>query len=627
MLSPDGPELAFRHALIRDAVAGAIPPVVRAALHREAADSMKARGAPAALVAFHLQEGGGTDDADLRVWLRRAADDAMGRSPVIAHELLVRARRDLSPTDPDWIALAVADLEATANIGMLVEAESLGTQLLELPMPTNQRASVRWWLGGALFLQQRSLEAANLFEIAADEFDAPEQKALLLAYSALARLASFSPSTTEAVERALRAAEATGDPQATSLALSLKSRIYGSALRFSEAIEPALRAVRVADSDPRSLAHRFQPSWFLALALSDMDRPDDALDVIAFGRRHAAAAGATWAEALYHGLHALVLYSLGRNEDADAEANAGIAAADETGSQIAILWSLGVAGLVAIRQNRFDEAEGAIAAGERSFAAGQGQMGIDLIVLGRARLHVAAGRIEEARLHLEQSWAVFEATTIEVSNAQLAIDLVDVAVRSNANPSVDMVMGRVREWVTRDPSSARLRAIALTCESLTQADHVGLYNAANLFRSAQRIGAAMDVEAVGRRIGGHDQWPQVNGESSPVVPMDLDFERPTQATHPFQPAIASTGVAANASPTEWTANAPVGWIALSPAEQRVCLAVGRGLSNKAIANELFLSIRTVETHVSRILRKMNASSRLKLGLMVRPLLEADTSSS
>ncbi len=620
MLSPDGPELAFRHALIRDAVAGAIPPVVRAALHREAADSMKARNAPAALIAFHLQEGGGTDDAELRKWLRRAADDAMGRSPAVAHELLGRARRHLPPTDPEWIDLAVADLEATANSGMLIEAEALGKQLLELPMPANQRASVRWWFGGALFLQQRSLEAANLFEVAAEEFEAPERKALLLAYSALARLASFSPSTTAAVERAVAAAEAEGDPQSVSLALSLKSRIYGSALRFAEALEPALRAVKVADTDPHGLAHRFQPSWFLALALSDLGRPDDALDVIAFGRRHSAAAGASWAEALYHGLHGMLLYGLGRDEDADAEASAGVAAADETGSQIAILWSHAIAGLVAIRQGRIVDAEASITAGEQAFAAGQGQMGIDLIVLGRARLHALAGRVEEAHVHLEQSWALFEATTIEVSNAELAIDLADLSMRTNATSVVDMVVSTAREWVTRDPQSARLRAIARACESLADADHAGLYDAAAVFRSAHRIGVANEVEALARRIDGHDRRPSTVGSTSGELSTAPEFGASAVATQTRTLSGSPIDVDADLIPPELESVAPAGWVNLSPAEQRVCLAVGRGLSNKAIAAELYLSIRTVETHVSRILRKMNASSRLKLGLMVRPLL-------
>lgn len=590
LLSPDGPDLAFRHALVRSAVAASMPAVVRAALHREAANALMAREAPAASIASHLEAVGDEDETALRCWLRRAADDAMGRSPAVAHELLERARRTLAPSDPEWIELAVADLEATANSGMVIEAELLGRELLTLPTEPGQRARVRWWLGGALFLQQRSVEAADLFELAAEEFEAPERRALLLAYSALARLASYSPSTPSAVSRAIEAAEAQGDAQSMSLALSLSSRVLGSALRFREALEPALRAVQIADADVSGMAHRFQPSWFLALALCDIGRADDALDVVQYGRRRAADAGASWAESLYHGLHALVLYELGRNDEADVEAAAGLAAADETGSRITILWCHAIAGLVALRQGRVDDAAVAIEAGEAAFAAGQGQVGIDLVVLGRARLLATRGRLDEARIHLEESWAVFEATTIEVSNERLSLDLLDLAVRTGAEASVQLVLEATRRWASLDPHNARLNAMAHVCKGLAQNDDAAVAEGADALRIARRTAAADRADAVVHRLRG------------------------TSATTVLPGPVALRAGVRGAGNT---------WAHLSPAEQRVCLAVGRGMSNKAIAAELYLSIRTVETHVSRILRKMDASSRLKLGLMVRPLLDAE----
>jgi DNA-binding CsgD family transcriptional regulator len=55
-----------------------------------------------------------------------------------------------------------------------------------------------------------------------------------------------------------------------------------------------------------------------------------------------------------------------------------------------------------------------------------------------------------------------------------------------------------------------------------------------------------------------------------------------------------------------------GWEALTPAEQRVVELVAQGRSNPDIANELFLSRRTVQTHVSNVLTKLNLSSRLEI---------------
>lgn len=51
---------------------------------------------------------------------------------------------------------------------------------------------------------------------------------------------------------------------------------------------------------------------------------------------------------------------------------------------------------------------------------------------------------------------------------------------------------------------------------------------------------------------------------------------------------------------------------LTEAEWRVAESVARGLSNKEIAAELHLSIRTVENHVSRILAKKNFSNRVEI---------------
>ena len=51
---------------------------------------------------------------------------------------------------------------------------------------------------------------------------------------------------------------------------------------------------------------------------------------------------------------------------------------------------------------------------------------------------------------------------------------------------------------------------------------------------------------------------------------------------------------------------------MTAAEDRVHALVRDGLSNREIAAQLYLSVRTVESHVAAILRKSGASSRAKL---------------
>jgi len=50
-------------------------------------------------------------------------------------------------------------------------------------------------------------------------------------------------------------------------------------------------------------------------------------------------------------------------------------------------------------------------------------------------------------------------------------------------------------------------------------------------------------------------------------------------------------------------------------EREVMLLVARGLSNKEIGSELFLSEATVKTYVSRLLTKLNLRDRVQLAVL------------
>ncbi|MBA2451791.1 MAG: helix-turn-helix transcriptional regulator, partial [Chloroflexia bacterium] len=55
---------------------------------------------------------------------------------------------------------------------------------------------------------------------------------------------------------------------------------------------------------------------------------------------------------------------------------------------------------------------------------------------------------------------------------------------------------------------------------------------------------------------------------------------------------------------------------LSPREREVALLVARGHTNRQIATELQTGVRTVDKHVSNILRKLKFTSRTQLRLWV-----------
>jgi two component transcriptional regulator, luxR family len=51
---------------------------------------------------------------------------------------------------------------------------------------------------------------------------------------------------------------------------------------------------------------------------------------------------------------------------------------------------------------------------------------------------------------------------------------------------------------------------------------------------------------------------------------------------------------------------------LSNREREVMRLIARGYTYKEVAGELFISIKTVETHVSKVLRKLQLSNRYEL---------------
>jgi len=58
------------------------------------------------------------------------------------------------------------------------------------------------------------------------------------------------------------------------------------------------------------------------------------------------------------------------------------------------------------------------------------------------------------------------------------------------------------------------------------------------------------------------------------------------------------------------------WPTLTDQERRVALAVGSGSSNKAVARELVVSIKTVEFHLGNVYRKLGLASRTELASLV-----------
>jgi DNA-binding NarL/FixJ family response regulator len=77
----------------------------------------------------------------------------------------------------------------------------------------------------------------------------------------------------------------------------------------------------------------------------------------------------------------------------------------------------------------------------------------------------------------------------------------------------------------------------------------------------------------------------------------------------LDPAVTATVLAEVARP-----EADPGVGALTPREREVLALLGRGLTNAAIARELFVAEKTVKTHVSSILAKLRLADRTQAAL-------------
>jgi DNA-binding NarL/FixJ family response regulator len=80
----------------------------------------------------------------------------------------------------------------------------------------------------------------------------------------------------------------------------------------------------------------------------------------------------------------------------------------------------------------------------------------------------------------------------------------------------------------------------------------------------------------------------------------------------FSPRLAGFVLDAFAAAPPVAAPADADLDVLTPREREVLRLIARGYAYKEVARELFISVKTVETHVSAVLRKLQLSSRHEL---------------
>ena len=122
----------FRHPLVRGAVYEAAPGGWRLGAHERCAQALAARGAPAAERAHHVERSARHGDHAAIAVLREAAEDVLGRAPATAARLFGAALRLLPPGTPERVGLLAPLAQAHFAAGQVAAAHAAALESLEL---------------------------------------------------------------------------------------------------------------------------------------------------------------------------------------------------------------------------------------------------------------------------------------------------------------------------------------------------------------------------------------------------------------------------------------------------------------------------------------------------------------
>jgi DNA-binding NarL/FixJ family response regulator len=185
--------------------------------------------------------------------------------------------------------------------------------------------------------------------------------------------------------------------------------------------------------------------------------------------------------------------------------------------------------------------------------------------------------------------------------------LVSLALEVGEDETVARAVRLAEKDTAEDPSPSRSCA-ARCCRALVDDDVDELLALAEEFRGYRwTMKAAFAFEQAAVRLAKAGQTVRARAALNDAVRLYSD----TGATWNIKRADARLrpyGV--RRGPRSVHRRATVGWEALTPSEHAIAQLVARGRSNPDIAAELFLSRRTVQTHVSRILAKLQMQSRM-----------------
>jgi DNA-binding CsgD family transcriptional regulator len=611
VVEDDGARLRFRHELIRDAMYEDLAGSVRRALHREAGQRLAQAGAPALQVAEHLARGARTGDTEAVRWLARAARQAAPRSPEVAADLLGRAAGLMAPGDPRRDRLLAERANSLTWAGRLADAEAACRSLLGRDLDSSLDGAVRVCLGHVLLSGGRARDGLCELERACQSpLLTGAERAEAQAWASFARLRLLDLNGAAAAAGEARAAAVSArDHLATSIAmttLAMNSRLRG---HLREALQIADEAVRLADQSPGRLGHRFPVHIPRGFVLVELDRLDEARTTIETGMRISEERGVRWPLANYHAARALERFLAGYWDDAIAEIEAGAGLASETGHSYSLILGRGVLSLIRLHRNDLPGARDAAGATTGQLSdVGPRQRG-NWSMWAQALLLEAYGDTTQALATLGDCWDRCARSGLAAEYPVIGPDLVRLAVAAGDAGRPRDVTAAVTAVASRN-EMPWITGAALRCQGLAANDARTLDEAVSACaRGSRPLQLALTCEDAGAafaRQGNVDRAGQLLDRAIAIFE-SLGAARDLARA---EAVLRQTGIRRGRRVTHRRAQS--GWPSLTPSERAVVDLVAEGLSNPQIGQRLYVSRRTVQTHLAHVFAKLHITSRAQL---------------
>jgi DNA-binding CsgD family transcriptional regulator len=598
----------FEHPILRSAVESEISPARRGGLHLRAARLLASAEMPADSVAVHLMQTPPLGEPWIAAVLRRAAVQASGRgAPAGAVAYLQRALAE-RPAARERRALLVDIGKAEGQTGSSRAPDHL-REALALAEHPDEVAAVALWLGQALHHSGALDEAYQTLSDVVDRTDGQGGDAMLELQAYLLSIAALAGKMPATAQRAasLEARTPTDSPVAGSVQATLAFREMFSAAprrRVRERAQRALVDIQRGSASSSHLANRQAPG----MTLTWIDELDRAIELFTELLTGAARMGRMQTFEIFSALRAYALQRRGDLADAAADIEPILptaAHAKRLGFPQFSALIVHVRLLVDAGQADVAEARARAASPPPGFERG---FMTALLRHAQGAAQLAQGKFDEATRTLTELGELCDATGLHSPavvpwRSDLALAL---AGSDRHNEAVQLAATELRLADQCDVD--RARGHALRALGLLEGGQSGLQHLDAAVQAFARSPARLELGWASHELGA--ALRRANRRRDARAPLDraLDIAMVCGAELLAQRARQQLE-ALGARPRSVMLT---GAESLTPSERRVCRLAAEGLKNTDIAQALFVSLKTVETHLRSSYRKLDIASRGEL---------------